>query len=268
MKQFKLTVLPREQTGRSASRRLRTAKKIPAVLYGKHTQPVNLAVDVPEFTRLIKAVGGSAAIIELERGNAGPALSVLKEIQRDPITDRFVHIDLQEIKADEKMELDVPVHVTGESTGVKNNGGILDLASHKLRIRCFPKDLPEFIQVDVTELQVGHSIFVRDLKPVEGVEFRATADQPVVSCVEPAAEEEVVAVAAEAVPVEGAAAPVEGAAAPAAGAAKPGAAAPAAGDKKAGAAPAAGDKKAAAAPAAGDKKAGAPAAGAKAPAKK
>lgn len=255
MKQFKLTVLSREQTGRSASRRLRSAQKIPAVLYGKHAQPINLAVDVPEFVRLLKAVGGSAAIIELQRSDTVPALSVLKEIQRDPITDRYVHVDLQEVKADEKMELDVPVHLAGESTGVKNEGGILDLASHTLRIRCFPKDLPDFITVDVTELGVGNSIFVRQLKPIAGVEYRTTGDQPVVSCVAPEAEE-VAAPAPGAVPAEGAAA-----AAPAAGDGK----AAAAGDAK-GATPGAGDKKAAAPAAGGDKKAAAPAA--KAPAKK
>jgi large subunit ribosomal protein L25 len=275
MKQFKLAVLPREATGRSSSRRLRSAGRIPAILYGKHTAPVNLAVNEPEFVRLLKTIAGSAAIIELARDNSGPALSVLKEIQRDPITDRYLHVDLQEVKADEKMELDVRVNLIGESTGVKNDGGILDLASHTLRIRCLPKDLPEFIVVDVTELKVGNSIFLRQLKPIPNVEFRGSPSQPVVSCVEPPAEE-VVAPAADAaaVPAEGAAA------APAAGDAKAGApagdakAAGAAGDKK-GAAPAAGEKKAGApagkpgAPAAGgDKKAAAPAGKAPAPGKK
>ena len=247
MKQFKLAALPREVTGRSSSRRLRSAGRIPAILYGKHTAPVNLAVNEPEFVRLLKTLAGSAAIIELARDSAAPALSVLKEIQRDPITDRYLHVDLQEVKADEKMELDVRVNLIGESTGVKNDGGILDLASHTLRIRCLPKDLPDFIVVDVTELKVGNSIFLRQLKPIPNVEFRGSPNQPVVSCVEPPAEE-VVAPAADA-----AAVPAEGAAA-----------APAAGDAKAGAAPA-GDAKAAA-PAAGDKKAGAPAAKPGAPA--
>ena len=255
--QFNLNVSPRAQTGRSASRRLRKANRVPAILYGKHTSPESLSVEGPEFIRLLKVLSGRSVLISLARGdNADKALSFLQEVQRDPITDKYLHIDFQEVKADEKFEIRVPVHTVGESFGVKNQSGVLEMNSHQLRIRVLPKDLPEAIEVDVTELKVGETIKVSSLKPIPGVEFLDLKGQPIVSCVEPVAEivQEVVAAA---VPAEGAAA------APAAGAAAP------AGDAKAGAAPAAGDAKAAA-PAAGDKKAAAPAAGAKpaAPAKK
>jgi large subunit ribosomal protein L25 len=253
MKKYQLTVTTREGTGRSASRRLRKAEKIPAILYGKHTKPETLAVAAPEFVKLRKEIGGKAALIELKR-DAGPtALSFLQEIQRDPITDKYLHIDLQEVKENEKMVISVTVRVTGEAYGVKTEGGILDTATKRLRIRTLPKDLPDFIEVDVTELKMGEALHISDLKKLAGVEFLDDPGQTVVLCVAPP-EEEVVAVAT---PVEGAA-PADGAAAPAAGAA--GAAAPAAGDAKAGAA----------APAKGDAKAAAPAAGAKpaAPAKK
>jgi len=252
MKKFQLTVSTREGTGRSASRRLRKAEKIPAILYGKHTKPETLAVAAPEFTKLLKEIAGRAALIELQRNPGATALSVLQEVQRDPITDRYLHVDLQEVKENEKMVINVTVHTTGESTGVKNEGGILEVASYRLRVRCLPKDLPAFIEVDVSPLKVGEAIHVSELKPLAGVEFLDDKNQAVVLCVEPPAEE-VAATPAAAVPVEGAAA-----AAPADGAA---AAAPAAGDAKA----------AAAAPAKGDAKAAAPAAGAKpaaAPAKK
>lgn len=255
--QFALNVTTRAQTGRSASRRLRKANSIPAILYGKHTSPEKLAVDTPEFVRLLKGIAGRAVLIELQRKDkADKALSFLQEIQRDPITDKYLHIDLQEVKADEKMEIRVPVQVVGESFGVKNQSGVLEIASHLIRIRCFPKDLPAVVEVDVTELKVGETIKIGELKAIAGVDFLDTKGQPVVSCVEPVAEivQEVVAAA---VPAEGAAAaPADGAAAAAPGAA--GAATPAAGA----AAPAAGDKKAAA-PAAGDKKAAAPAPAAK-----
>lgn len=256
--QFVLNVVTRAQTGRSASRRLRKANSIPAILYGKHTSPEKLAVDTPEFTRLVKDIAGRAVLIELKRKDKDDkALSFLQEVQRDPLTDRYLHIDLQEVKADEKMEIRVPVQVVGESFGVKNQSGVLEIASHLVRIRCFPKDLPAVIEVDVTELKVGETIKVGGLKAIAGVDFLDTKGQPVVSCVEPVAEV-VQEVAATAAPVEGAAAaPAEGAAAAAPGAA--GAATPAAG--AAAAAPAAaGDKKAAAPAAAGDKKAAAPAA--------
>jgi len=254
MKKYQLTVTTREGTGRSASRRLRKAEKIPAILYGKHTKPENLAVNGPEFVKLRKEIGGKAALIELKR-DAGPtALSFLQEIQRDPITDKYLHLDLQEVKENEKMIISVAIQVIGEAYGVKTEGGILETAAHRLRIRCLPKDLPDFIEVNVAELKVGEAIHVSELKAIAGVDFLDDKNQTVVLCVEPPAEEVAATPAADA-----AAAPADGAAAPAAGAA------PAA----AGAAPA--DGKAAAAPAKGDAKAAAPAAGAKpaaAPAKK
>jgi large subunit ribosomal protein L25 len=237
---FNLNVQARGQTGRSASRRLRKASRVPAVLYGKHTKPESLSIDGPEFVRLLKGVGDRAVLIELQRTDkADRALSFLQEIQRDPITDKYLHVDLQEVKDNETFEIQIPVHVAGESFGVKNQSGVLEMASHTLRIRVLPKDLPEAILVDVTELKVGETIKVSGLKAIPGVKFLDPQGQPVVSCVEPVAEI-VQEVAATAAPAEGAAA-----AAPAAGAA---AAAPAAGAAAPAAAPAAGAK--AAAPAA------------------
>jgi large subunit ribosomal protein L25 len=256
--QFKLNVADRAQTGRSASRRLRKGNRVPAILYGKHTKPESLSIEGPEFTRLLKTVGDRAVLIELARpGKGEQALSFLQEIQRDPITDKFLHVDLQEVKADEKFEIRVPVHTTGESFGVKNQSGVLEMNTHLLRIRVLAKDLPEAITVDVTELKVGETFKVASLKPVPGVEFLDPKGQPIVSVVEPVAEivQEVItpAAAVEGAPAVPGAAPAEGAAAaPAAGDAKAGdakAAAPAAGAKP-GAAPAAGAKPAAGAAAA------------------
>jgi large subunit ribosomal protein L25 len=238
--QLILNVSARAQTGRSASRRVRKANQIPAILYGKHTNPEAISIETPEFVRLLKSVAGRALLIELNRKDTTTkALSFLQEVQRDPITDKFLHVDLQEVKADEKLEIRVPVSVIGESFGVKNQSGVLEVATHALRVRCLPKDLPPVIEVDVTELKVGEAFKVGTLKPINGVEFLDAKGQPVVSVVEPVGE------VASAAPAAGAAA------APAAGA-KPAAdakaAAPAA-DAKAAAAPAAGAKPAAAAPA-------------------
>jgi large subunit ribosomal protein L25 len=249
MKKFQLTVTSREGTGRSASRRLRKAEKIPAILYGKHTKPENLAVQAPEFVKLLKEIAGRAALIELKRDAGATALSFLQEIQRDPITDRYLHVDLQEVKENEKMVINVAILVSGEAYGVKTEGGILETAAHRLRIRCLPNDLPDYIEVDITNLKVGETIHVSELKAIKGVEFLDDKNQAVVLCVEPPAEE----VAAVATPAAGAA-PADGAAAPAAGAAAPAADAKA-GDAKA-AAPAKGDAKAAPAK---DAKAAAPA---------
>jgi large subunit ribosomal protein L25 len=152
---------------------------------------------------------------------------------------------LQEVKADEKFEIRVAIRVSGESFGVKNQSGVLEINTQQVRVRCLPKDLPEAVVVDVTELKVGETIKISGLKAIAGVEFMDLKGQPIVSCVEPVAE--IVQEAAAAAPAAGAAAPAAGAA-PAEGAAA-GAAAPAAGAKAA--APAAGAK--AAAPAAGAK---------------
>lgn len=188
--QFTLNVESRAQTGRSASRRLRKANRIPAILYGKHTKPESLSVDTPEFTRLLKVVAGRAVLIELSRGDKPEkALSFLQEVQRDPMTDSFLHLDFQEVKANEKIEIRVPVRVVGESFGVKNQNGVLEIAAHDLRIRCLPVNLPAVIEVDVTELEVGETFKVAELKPIDGVEFLDSKGQPVVSCVEPVAEE-------------------------------------------------------------------------------
>jgi len=176
----------------------------------------------------------------------------LQEVQRDPITDRYLHVDLHEVKADEKFEIRVQLSIVGESFGVKNQSGVLETPTQQVRVRCLPKDLPPRIEVDVTELKVGDTFHIGDLKPIAGVEFLDNKNQPVVSCVEPV-EEEVAAVVAA--PTDGTAAAPAAGATPAAGDAKPGdakAGEAKPGDAKAGAAPAAkGDAKAGAAPAKG-----------------
>lgn len=231
MSEYILNTKARTQKGRSASRRLRKANCIPAILYGKHTKPESLVVETPEFTRLLKAVAGRAVLVELNcEGRSEKALSFLQEIQRDPMTDRFLHIDFQEVKAGEKIEIDVPVRSKGESIGVKSQNGVLEILTHELRVRCLPKDLPAIIEIDVSALEVGEVIKVSELTAIPGVEFLDAKGQPIISCVEPVEEIVSTAAAVATTATEGAAA-----AAPATGDAK--AAAPAA-DAKAPAAPA------------------------------
>jgi large subunit ribosomal protein L25 len=258
MKLLKLPVHPRDKTGRGPARRLRASNEIPAVIYGK-SGPRHLTIKEPEFRLLMRAVAGTAALVEITDQTGAATLSLLQEVQRDARTDHFVHIDLREVSANEPMRAGVPVRVFGESVGVKLESGIIEISRHELFVRCLPKDLPDIISVDVAELHAGQSIHVSDLKPIPGVTFADRAEEVVVACVVPKVEEEPVAAAA--VPAEGEAAATAEGAAPADGAAaaKPGdAKAPAAGAK--GAAPAAGAK--GAAPAAGAKGA-APAAPAK-----
>lgn len=232
MKQFRLTIASRSGIGRGASRRVRHAGRIPAVLYGKLNPPQALSIDAPEFTRLMKTIAGSAAIIEIKEGENENRLSIIQEVQRDPISDRVLHVDLHEISANDELELDVTVHATGDCVGVRVENGILETVKHELRIRCLPKDLPSFIEIDVTNLHVDEAIHVRDIPAIPGVVFVDDPGQSVIACVEPVVEVEPtpVAEAAGATAEAGAAPAAGGAAAPAAGAA----AAPAAETKSAG----------------------------------
>ncbi|WP_221030217.1 50S ribosomal protein L25 [Actomonas aquatica] len=194
-----LKVILREQTGRSASRRLRKSNQIPAILYGKGTEPKALSVDIPEFTKLLKSIAGRKTIIELKSEGADkPALSFLQEVQRDPITDRFLHADFQEIHPEEKFEVEVPVVIKGDAYGVKTQGGILEIATHTVRVRCLAKDLPGAIEVDVTELKTDETVKVGALPALEGVEYRDPVGQAVVACLAGEAPEETPADAAAA----------------------------------------------------------------------
>jgi large subunit ribosomal protein L25 len=184
-----LKVTQREDTGRSASRRLRKANQIPAILYGKHTDPVKLSVDSKEFLKMLKSISGRKTIIELESEGRDKSLSFLQEVQRDPIKDIFLHADFQEVRADEKFEVEVPIVVKGEAVGVKMQNGILEIASHTVKVRCLAKDLPGAIEVDVTNVNVEETVKVSGLPQLDGVEYRDPAGQAIISILMGEAEE-------------------------------------------------------------------------------
>jgi len=191
MKQQKLTVRPRIGIGRGHSRRIRAGGEVPAVIYGKRNEPQALAVNSRVLGQLLKSIAGSAAVIEIEAEDSETRLSIIQEVQRNPITDQLLHLDLHEVDANEKMTVNVNVHTRGEAFGVLNEGGVMDLASHDIQIRCLPKDLPEFIEVDVEDLHVGQTLHLRELAAIEGVEFLDDSERPIVSCVHAAVIEEV-----------------------------------------------------------------------------
>ena len=197
MKQQKLTVRPRNGIGRGHSRRIRAGGEVPAVIYGKHSEPQPLAVNERALGQLLKAIAGSAAVLEIDAEGSEPRLSIIKEVQRNPMTDRILHLDLNEVSADEEMVVSVIVHTIGESYGVDHESGVIDVSSHDITIRCLPRNLPEFIEVDITDLHVGQTIHIRELKPIEGVTFTDDEDRPVISCVLGIVEEEVVPEAEE-----------------------------------------------------------------------
>lgn len=222
MKQLTLNVTSRALHGRGPARRLRVDGSIPAIIYGKSGNQ-SVAVKQEAFRDLMRAKGNAASLINLDV-DGKQMLSLIKEFQRHPITQKFLHIDIMEIDPNSPMTAAIPVRAIGEAHGVKTDGGTLAIVSQTINVRCLPKDLPEFIEIDVTELKVNESIHVGEVKAPPGITFPGDSKRVVIVCSE-MAEEEAAPEAAAAVVVPGA----EGAAAaPAAGAAPAGGAAPAA----------------------------------------
>jgi large subunit ribosomal protein L25 len=176
-------------TGRQHVRKLRETGCVPAVIYGRSgTQSISF--DEKAFRALLKEKKQSAALVSVEITGGGSLLSTIADIQRDPITDRFLHVDFHEVSRTEKMITAVPVEFIGESIGVKDFGGVLDIAKHEISVKCLPEDLPGSIQVDTSALRVGDIIHIKDLEKFSGVEFIDGEEVVVVSCKGVASEEE------------------------------------------------------------------------------
>lgn len=182
MKQVSLNVKSRTEKGRNASKRLRGAGSIPAVIYGE-SGVRDLSVSQKEFSLAWRSVVGRAALIELHLDGAEEStFAIIQETQRNPRTDAFQHIDFKEVVRGKDMEAEIPVIAKGVSPGVKN-GGILEFHAETLTVRCRPRDLPEAIAVDVTQMQIGDSLHVRDLPAAEGLTILSDDDLVVVACV-------------------------------------------------------------------------------------
>ena len=217
----------RHDQGKGASRRLRRDGKVPAILYGGHLDARALTLSHQKLSLLLENERFYSTILNLRVGDETQA-AILKDVQRHPFKNAILHIDFQRVEENEKIRISIPLHFKGESIcpGVKSQGGLVSRMRTEVEVSCLPRDLPEFIEVDISGLSLNESIHLSQLKLPPGVQLvdLAKEDAAVVAIHSPRAEEpEPTAVAAE-----GAAAPAaEGAAAPAAtGAAAPAAAAP------------------------------------------
>lgn len=208
MERLKIKADSREVGKKGGNRRLRKAGAIPAILYGKGEKPVALSVNAKEFTSMMKGSAGHNALVDLDIGGkgAGATVVMLKDYQVDVIHHVITHVDLLKIDMKEKIVVKVPIHVTGKAIGI-TKGGLVELVRREVEVRCLPSHIPAKLDIDITSLDIGHSLHVSDLKLPEGLEAAQSGDLTVVSIVAP--REEVV----EAAPVA-AAAPAEGAAAP------------------------------------------------------
>ena len=200
--QVTLTAQSRQQTGKGAARSLRREGRVPAVIYGHDREPLALTVDGTALQKLLVGISASSTLFDVAVDERPPVKALIREIQRDVIQhNQIIHLDLYEVRTDEKITVRVPLHLVGVPDGVRNFGGVLDHVIRELEIRVFPADIPEHVDVDVTNLTIGHSIFVRDLK-VEKAEIMAVGDLPVCTVVAPRAEEVVAPVAEAAVVAE------------------------------------------------------------------
>jgi large subunit ribosomal protein L25 len=183
MKQITLNTTSRTDLGRTASKHMRQNGTIPAVIYGESGSR-NLALNAHEFAMAYRKFSGSAALLELKSEGEGDATyAIIQELQRNPRNEAFIHIDFKEIVRGKDMEVDIPVHTKGIAHGVRNYGGVLELSAHTLRVRCRPRNLPEFIEIDVTALEIGKSMHLEEITAPEGVTFLDDLDLVVVGCV-------------------------------------------------------------------------------------
>ncbi len=228
---FELAAEFRDAEGKGASRRLRRVNKVPAILYGGHREPRALALDHTKLMLMLDNERFYSTIINLKVGELNQA-AILKDVQRHPAKNAVLHVDLQRVLEDEKIRITIPLHFKGEaaSPGVKA-GGVVSHLRNEVEVSCLPKDLPEFVDVDLSGVGINQMLYLADLKLPEGVEILELShgrNSPIVS-IHHARAEEVETPAAEAA-AGAAAAP---AAAPAAAAAaKPAADAKAGKDAK------------------------------------
>jgi len=159
---------------------LRVAGKLPAVIYGAFNDPVAVAVNPKDVTRIIRGKSGHNAIFDVEVAGVERTPVILADEQYDPITSRLIHVDFRRIDLSRKLRVSVPIHVTGEAKGVKQQGGILDVVTRAIEIECVPDDIPDQFDVDVTELMIGNAIRVSELALKPGVRV-LTAGEAVIA---------------------------------------------------------------------------------------
>jgi large subunit ribosomal protein L25 len=199
MKSVALSAHPRTQARRKGARAVRTAGRIPAVIYGKHNPPQNLEVDAKEFDLVVHHAHTEIILVDLAvKGDAAAQrLALVQDVQHHPLSGAVLHIDFHEVKPEEKVTIEVPVEAHGVPEGVKTGGGTLEHVRFRLKVRCLPKDLPEQITVDVAHLKVNQTLHIGEIAAPAGVELLGDKNIPVFAVAAPLVEE------AAATPAEG-----------------------------------------------------------------
>jgi large subunit ribosomal protein L25 len=204
MKTIELNVEKRSTTGKNEARRDRVAGRIPAVVYGAGKPNVAISVNRKTLSDVFREGAGENAIFLLKLGGSDQSRhAMIKEMQRDPVSRKPLHIDFVRVLMDVKITVKVPIEVSGIARGVKTDGGILDVVTREVEIECLPTSIPAHLTVDVSELGIGDAIRIAQIPAVEGVRIVDNPEKVVVHVAHPTREEEPVVAA------EGAAEPVE-----------------------------------------------------------
>ena len=198
MSETALIVESRASTGKGVARKLRAAGRIPAVLYGQGKESVPLTIDPRALEKVLRS-GGANALLDLTvegRPELGSPVALVKELQRHPIRGTIVHADLYQVDLTRTVEVEVPVHLVGKAKGL-DFGGILEHSLREVALECLPRSIPAAIEVDITNMELGDVIHVRDLVLPAGVSLLTDPDLGVVHVALPAAEETPAVAAAE-----------------------------------------------------------------------
>ncbi len=197
MASVSLNASVRSERGTGVARKLRQSGQVPAVIYGHGREPQSLAINTREVDKLLSQISAANTVIDLAIDGSS-VRTLIREVQRHPFKRNILHIDFQELVAGEKVTVNVPLRFTGTADGVRNSGGILEETMHQLHVRVDPSSIPDHIDVDVTNLTIGHSVHIRDLALPAGLTVLDDEDATVCVCTAPkAVAEETPAVAAE-----------------------------------------------------------------------
>ena len=187
-----LKATTREAVGNGPSRVLRQDGKIPAILYGPKTEPIKLAIDQLELEPIFKSGAVAQKLLKLDiEGVDGQRNVMIKEMQKHPVSQQLLHLDLYEVTMDHKLKVMVPVVTTGKSVGVEM-GGMLQIIRRELEVLSLPDQIPENITIDITDLDIGDSFHVEDLQLDGDIEIPADVNFTILTVLSPKAEEEAV----------------------------------------------------------------------------
>jgi large subunit ribosomal protein L25 len=181
-----LKAQPRQEKGKSATRKMRAAGRIPAVVYGHGDETRMLTVDAHELELLFKRVHYENTIIDVQiEGDKGAVKTLVREVQSHAYRPQILHVDFQQVHADEPINVQIPIRLTGTAAGTRT-GGVLMQVETDLEVRCLPDRIPEVIEIDISHLEINDSVHLRDITLPDGVEAIIDADRTICSITPPA----------------------------------------------------------------------------------